>query len=51
MSKKIEKIKEIIGEITEELNSHIIKDDYKSYEQKIRAIEQLLHTIALIEKM
>lgn len=50
MNEKIKKIKEVINEITKELNNDVIKDDCKSYEQKIRAIEQLLHAITLIEK-
>lgn len=51
MNEKIKKIKEVINSITNELNDDTVKDDYKSYEQKIRAIEQLLHAIALIEKL
>ena len=51
MNETITKIKEVISEITNELNNDTTKDDFKSYEQKIRAIEQLLHAIALIEKM
>jgi len=51
MKEKIKKVKEVISEITKELNNDATKDDYKSYEQKIRVIEQLLHAITLIEKM
>ena len=51
MNEQVKKIKEVISKITKELNNDATKDDYKSYEQKIRAIEQLLHTITLIEKM
>ena len=51
MNEKITKIKEVVNEITKGLNNDIVKDDYKSYEQKIRAIEQLLHAIALTEKL
>ena len=51
MSEKITKIKEVVNEITNELSNDTIRNDYRSYEQKIRAIDQLLHAIALIEKM
>lgn len=51
MNEKIAKIKEVICELTNELSNDTVKNDYKSYEQKIRAIDQLLHAIALIEKM
>ena len=51
MNEKIIKIKDVISEITNELNNDAIKGNYMLFEQKIRAIEQLLHAIALIEKM
>lgn len=51
MNEKITKIKEVINEIIDELKNDTNKNDHRSYEQKIRAIDQLLHAIALIEKM
>lgn len=51
MNENIAKIKDVISAITNELSSDASRDDYKSYELKIRVIDQLLHSITLIEKM
>lgn len=51
MSIRTEKIKEVIAEISKASVGDLEKGDYVAYEQKIRAIEQLLHSVALIERM
>lgn len=50
MNEKIKKIKEVIDSITNELSNDTSNENYKSYKQKIRVIDTLLHAITLIEE-
>lgn len=48
--KNVKKLKEVLKELTEDLNTEVENFDYSDLKQKIRVIDSLTHTITLIEK-
>ena len=50
MKENINKIKEVINMLVEEIKNDITSDNYQFCGQKIRAIDDLLHAITLIKE-
>ena len=49
MNEQTLKIKDVVKELMLELNNSIDKDSYVVLQRKIRVIENLLHTMTLID--